>query len=199
MAGRAKRAPAKSKRPEAPPLDAHEPRGYHLTGHTDHAPALAARAEIAVQDVPRRIDLSSSYRAALAAEIPIEDAKDLDAVQDHILLGVRGARGHKGLCVADLVASSLVLRAIRPESRDGVLAARELADRTEGPVTQRIESASVRYVVSVGPSGALGPASQAALPAPEWERMARLDWESAQAQPSLSATPEDEMHRANRG
>ena len=200
MAGRAKRAAPKRKRPEVPPLDAPQPKPSNLAGPRDHAPALAARAEAAVQQaLEAPLKLSHAYQQALSMGARIEDEDDPDAVRHGILVGLKAARGRSGLRVADLVAAALVRRVVDSTTRDAVLAARELADRTEGPVTQRIEAASVRYVVSVGPSGALGPAALAALPAPEWERMARADWDAAQAQPSPSATPEGETHRVNRG
>jgi hypothetical protein len=107
-----------------------------------------------------------------------------DKLQHVILQGIKAGKNGK-LSVSDVLAAALVRRASDPRGKDGVLAIRELADRTEGPVVQQTASASVSYVVSVTPGGALGSGSMNPSTPEQWEALARADWQAAQPLPPL--------------
>lgn len=168
---------------EAPPERVERPRDNGpgvVLARTDRTIAAALRPPVR---------LSSSYKAALGVEITADDVDDPDAVRRRVLDGL-ASRGK--LTVADALAASLVRRVVDTTTRDAVLAVRELADRTEGPVVQRTQDVSVRYVVSLTPAGA---AVEGGLlpPSPEeWERQARGEWERAQVEagaPTLQRLP----------
>lgn len=185
MAGRSKR-PTKP-RTAAEALD-HTPREPHpIRDLSDRTSANLARVEQNV--VAKPILLSKSYAAALAVEASEAEAEDPDAVRRAVLRGLRRAKGRDAsLNIGEILAAAMVRRAVDPASRDAVLALREIADRTEGPVVQRVESANVRFVVSVTPSGNVGAPTLGSTPE-SWEEMARADWDAAQRR--LLGTPKD--------
>jgi hypothetical protein len=118
-----------------------------------------------LEETPR---LSVSYSRAMSVELTPAQAANATRLRTAIL---KGARERGRLTVADAVAACVVARATDRGDRSGVAAAKELADRTEGPVVQRSEVASVRYVVSLTP--AKGSADdEAPLTVDEWERLA---------------------------
>ena len=128
-----------------------------------------------VQVEPRRRTtrpLTEAYIAALDADLDEEVASDAGAARAAFLKG--RARGGK-VTGADAVAAAL-LGEIVGNGRLTVSAAKELADRVEGPVAQRVEAVSTRFVVSVTPGGG----GLAPLPASpeEWERAVRADLEA---------------------
>lgn len=114
------------------------------------------------------IRLSHAYAFALDADVTPKEAQDPDAVVKSLARASAGRNGGR-VKLADLVAASMVARTINLIGRDGVAAAKELADRVEGPVVQRTEVASVRYVVSVTPGGSLSTPQDGPLTLSEWE------------------------------
>lgn len=115
--------------------------------------------------------LSKAYSGVLRAEVGLEDAEDAEKVMR--ALSRQAARENGGkVQVGQLIAHCLAAKAANLSGRDGVAAAKELADRTEGPVIQRVQEVSTRFVVSMDPSGvqhgARGPLSIA-----DWEASAR--------------------------
>ena len=183
MAGRPARSPAP---PRAVP---EEERPRRPQAGAQFAPAVKAASLLERDREPAR--LSSSYRRALDSDLDPSQATDPDAVRRSVLLDLDSARRATGrrLTVADALAASIISRVVDSTTRDAVLAVRELADRTEGPVVQRTQDVSVRYVVSVTPAGAVGEAPSLPPTPEQWEASARRDWDAAR----LPAAPADRV------
>lgn len=126
--------------------------------------------------------LSTSYAQAMSVELTPSQGKSASRLQTAIL---KGAKERGRLTVADAVAACLFSRAVDRGDRSGVAAAKELADRTEGPVVQRSEVASVRYVVSLSPSKGAG-GDDAPMTVAEWEALAN---DETKGPPALPAAP----------
>lgn len=192
MPGRAKSKPYVKRLRTAPaPLDVPAPRPHPLSVNTDRTVPVLQRMRND-ETIRAPIKLSEAYRKALAMPAVEADIEDPDKVRAAVLKGLREASNGHPLKIADLLAASLVRRAVDPASRDAVLALREIADRTEGPVVQQVQSASVRYVVSVTPAGAVGAPTIVGSSPEEWERMARADFDAAQAPALPPGTRGDE-------
>lgn len=188
MAGRPQRRPTPASRkgraphPVAPPA---EP----LTRQATAAPVGILRAgdgRAVVQARPRAVKpVEDAYRAALEIELDPHTAIDPEATRTAYLGHM--ARGGK-VTGAHAVAASL-LSGVLQRGRIAVAAAKEMADRTEGPVVQRVESLSARFVVSVGPTGVLESGHLVGSPSsPEdWEAAVRADLGAREAEARLAA------------
>lgn len=194
MAGRPQRkAPPKRERPGP----AQAPRKRPLVGVLDSAPVSKPKGRPfggdtalnqAQRDVAPAVRLSVSYARALDASVDLQDADDPDAVVAS-LAKASALRNGGRVRLDDLVAAHMLGRVVSRTTRDGVPAAKELADRTEGPVVQRTEVASVRYVVSVTPGGGMSQAGEGApLTLQEWEGQVR-DAEAKALAPVPSEAP----------
>ena len=179
MAGRPQRkVPPKRERPGP----AQAPRKRPLVGVLDSAPMARRQGHpvtgaLVQPQAPHAIPavrLSVSYARAMDASVSLNEASDPDAVVASLARASADRNGGR-VRLDDLIAASMVGRVINRPGRDGVPAAKELADRTEGPVVQRTEVASVRYVVSVTPGGGIDQAPQVGQPLTlqEWEGQVR--------------------------
>lgn len=191
MAGRPQKRSVTRRRPTrpAPVLDGGPAVVSAPVGAPNHS-ALSPEARARRRAAASPIYLSHSYLAALAAEISEADTDDPDTLRRRVISEMKKRRSQVGqaLTVADALSAALVGRAADPGARDGVLAIRELADRTEGPVVQRTADVSVRYVISTTPGEASGTILPA-LSADEWERQARGDWDQRRLDEALPVLP----------
>ena len=137
-----------------------------------------------------RVRISDAYRRIIDAPVA---PSDLSRPQ----VAVRKALAQAGpLRIADLLARATISRALDGKARDAIAAMREITDRTEGPVVQKSQVVSARYVVSVSPTGALSESQPAALSLSDWEAQAVEEDEAATAralaEASLAARAEGE-------
>lgn len=192
MAGRPQRkAPPKRERPGP----AQAPRKRPLVGVLDSAPVsrppghpVGTLVEPQSLHAVPAVRLSVSYARAMDASVSLNEASDPDAVVASLARASADRNGGR-VRLDDLIAASMVGRVINRPGRDGVPAAKELADRTEGPVVQRTEVASVRYVVSVTPGGGMSQASEGApLTLQEWEGQVK-DAEAKALEPVQGEAP----------
>ena len=123
--------------------------------------------------------LSDAYRAALDVDLDPDVALDADAARRSFLASM--ARQNGGKVTGAAAVAGALIGEIVGNGRLTVAAAKELADRTEGPVAQRTEVVATRFVVSVTPGGG---GSLAPLPASpeEWERAVRADLSAREAE-----------------
>jgi hypothetical protein len=105
-------------------------------------------------------------------------ALDADGTRRSFLASM--ARQNGGKVTGAAAIAGALIGEIVGNGRLTVAAAKELADRTEGPVTQRVEAVSTRFVVSVTPGGG-GLAPLPATPE-EWERAVRADLSAREAE-----------------
>lgn len=178
MAGRPQRRPTPaSQRGRAPHPVA--PQRAPLDARPEPGPRGRPPGPQDVRIEPRRRTtrpLTEAYLAALDADLDEDVASDAGAARAAFLKGrVRGGK----VTGADAIAAAM-LGEIVGNGRLTVAAAKELADRTEGPVTQRVEAVSTRFVVSVTPGGG-GLAPLPATPE-EWERAVRADLSAREAE-----------------
>ena len=156
-------------------------------------PSVIAGTFVGTGAPPRRIRVSDAYHRLMARDISPRDLSKPDVAVKRALseLASQGP-----LKMADLVAGSVLLKALHPTARDAMVAAREITDRTEGPVVQKSQVVSARYVVSVSPTGALSESQPPVLSLSDWEAQAVEEDEAATAralaEASLAARAEGE-------
>ena len=177
MAGRPQRRPTPaSQRGRAPHPVA--PKREPLDTRPEPGPIGRAPGPRPVRIEPRTRTtrpLSDAYRAALDVDLDLDDSLDAAAARRAFLRSE--ARQNGGKVTGAAAVAAALMGEIVGNGRLTVAAAKELADRTEGPVAQRVEAVSTRFVVSVTPGGG---SSLAPLPASpeEWERAVRADLEA---------------------
>lgn len=187
MAGRPGRKPAKA-RPKAhrrkpTPLQRGVPREPPVAQERPPASEAAIsrppgtngregsrRITVAPQQA-RPVLLSRAYAQTLGTDVALADTANPGKIM--AALNRQAAERNGGrVRLEDVVAHALTCKAANLSGRDGVAAAKELADRTEGPVIQRVQEVSTRFVVSMDPSG-VQHGAQAPLSIADWEASVR--------------------------
>lgn len=195
MAGRPQRRPAPAGKRRAPhpvapakaPLDrAPQPGPVGILREGEDHALVGTRRKVVRP-------LEEAYRAVLSAPLPVSTLEDADQARVHFLRQVAKEGQVTG---AQAVAASL-FAGVLERGRMSVAAAKELADRTEGPVVQRAEVLSARFVVSVGPQGTLGALPASPATPEEWERMVRRDLDGATSTALPAGAPLDEDEDAS--
>lgn len=131
------------------------------------------------------VRISDAYRQALDVDIPVTAGTAPEKLHKRLVASM--ARNGK-VRMSQLVAASVIYRSLDPRSRDGMAAVREITDRVEGPVTQKSQVVSTRYVVSVSPTGALVEAALPPSTPEEWEARALADEERQRRAQLVAAT-----------
>lgn len=171
---------------EVPPVGAIGMRGVGAPTSEIILPSSIVEGRAGRPDAKRQplVQITDAYRQALDVDLPTADASP-ERLHKRLLTAM--ARGGR-VKVSQIVAASMLARSTKVDGRDAVAAVREITDRVEGPVTQKSQVVSTRYVVSVSPTGALVEAALPPSTPEEWEARALADEERQRRAQLVAAT-----------